>query len=354
LDATDKEGATEELTAFAGEIGFDPADAVGYDEENGAYYIETAVANYDMNVYGTPVTTDENGYYQADINKVADPDEISIFGDVFEITDNFTNQIEISSGEDYIMADVTLFQDMSDAAKADEGDIKTNFLCLFFPIHIVSQQPQYQQQPQYSYQQQSSSVGNAQITYNYYYTTQQSQSYYYNTHTNYNARQQSTSRYVDPIVLDLNGDGIQTTPVSGYFNYDGTEEATAWISGGDGFVVRDLDKNGVISGGSELFGNFGFENGFEALAALDSNGDGAIDKNDAAFDELLVWIDDGNAKTDAGELFTLFELGIASIGTDYASSDYVDENGNAHAQTGSFTKSNGVEYAAIDVWFVVE
>ena len=358
LDATDEEEAIAELTAFAGEINFAAADAIGYDEENGAYYIETAVANYDMNVYGTPVTTDENGYYQADIAKATNPDEISIFGDVFEIAENFSNEITVSAGEDYIMADITLLQDMSFVAQAGEDDIKTNFLCLFFPIFVVSQ-PQHQQQ-QYYYTQQSTqqSVGTAQITYNYYYTTQQqSQGYYYNTYNSCNTQQQQrqqTSRYVDPLILDLNGGGIQTTPVSRYFNYSGAEVATAWISGGDGFLARDLNGDGAITDGSELFGDFGYENGFAALAALDSNGDGVIDKNDPAFGELLVWADDGNAITDAGELFTLAELEITSIATDYQSSGFVDENGNAHAQTGTYTKADGVAYLASDVWFCVK
>jgi hypothetical protein len=47
----------------------------------------------------------------------------------------------------------------------------------------------------------------------------------------------------------------------------------------------------------------------------DSNADGKIDANDGVFSQLRVWRDlDQDGRTDAGELFTLNELGIASIG----------------------------------------
>ncbi|MDD4855914.1 MAG: hypothetical protein PHQ22_10155 [Sulfuricurvum sp.] len=53
---------------------------------------------------------------------------------------------------------------------------------------------------------------------------------------------------------------------------------------------------------------------FEALLQYDENRDGLIDRNDAAYNELRVWMDDNqNGITDAGELKTLQDAGVASV-----------------------------------------
>lgn len=169
-----------------------------------------------------------------------------------------------------------------------------------------------------------------------------------------------------PIVLDLNNNGIETKKIGegAYFDHDGNglRESTAWISGGDGFLVRDLNGNGKIDDGSELFGNYTIlkngeraGNGFEALAELDENGDGIIDKNDSAYSSLRVWQDEnGNGFTEKGELKTLEELGISSIDTGYTSSNKTDANGNKHQQEGSITFEDGSKANATDVWFQVD
>jgi len=103
----------------------------------------------------------------------------------------------------------------------------------------------------------------------------------------------------DPLVLDLNGDGIKTTDVTGltYFDYngDGFYEQTGWIDWNDGLLVMDRNGNGIIDDGKELFGDETIletgqraRNGFEALGELDSNKDGRIDSGDALFSQLRV------------------------------------------------------------------
>lgn len=121
----------------------------------------------------------------------------------------------------------------------------------------------------------------------------------------------------DPLILDLDGDGLElTSGPSTYFdlNADGFAEKSAWTRGGDGFLVRDLNGNGRIDDIGEMFGNAD-TSGFQMLSALDSNADGAVTAADAGFATLRVWVDaDGDGVTDAGELKTLSELGITSIG----------------------------------------
>ncbi|MDF0585064.1 calcium-binding protein, partial [Bradyrhizobium yuanmingense] len=122
----------------------------------------------------------------------------------------------------------------------------------------------------------------------------------------------------DPIVLDLNGDGIQLSALSGsqvHFDFvgDGFKERTGWVSSADGILAIDLNANGVVDNGLELFGS-STQDGFAVLEKADSNGDGVINAQDADFGKLKVWRDlNQNGASDAGELQSLAEAGIASI-----------------------------------------
>ena len=166
-----------------------------------------------------------------------------------------------------------------------------------------------------------------------------------------------------PLVVDLDGDGVETVSVEEgvYFDHDGNgfAEKTGWVSGDDGILVRDLNGDGEINDGSELFGDQTVlsngekaSNGFEALADLDSNHDGVFDGDDEAFGEVMVWQDkNGNGIVDDGELMTLNEAGITSITLDYENQSITDINGNGHNQTGTFVKTDGTNGTITDVWF---
>ncbi len=133
----------------------------------------------------------------------------------------------------------------------------------------------------------------------------------------------------DPLILDLDGTGINTVDVKNgaYFdmNINGTNEKVGWIDKGSGFLVLDRNKDNVINNGLELFGDSTImsngqraKTGFEALADLDSNGDGVIDKNDAGYFDLKVWQDTNiDGTSNENELKSLKELGIVSINLDY-------------------------------------
>jgi hypothetical protein len=65
----------------------------------------------------------------------------------------------------------------------------------------------------------------------------------------------------DPLVLDLDGDGIETTglnasaPILFDSDADGVKTATGWVRPDDGILVMDRNGNGVIDSGRELFGD---------------------------------------------------------------------------------------------------
>ena len=169
-----------------------------------------------------------------------------------------------------------------------------------------------------------------------------------------------------PIVIDLDGDGVETLGLTRYryFDHDanGMQERTAWAGSDDGFLVRDLNGNGRIDNGLEMFGNHTLlsaggvaANGFQALRDIDGNQDGRLDANDAAFAQLRIWRDaNSNGVTDAGELLTLEQAGISAVRTQWQASTFVDTNGQAHGQIGSAVRTDGSDAAAADVWFEVD
>jgi Ca2+-binding RTX toxin-like protein len=123
----------------------------------------------------------------------------------------------------------------------------------------------------------------------------------------------------DPLVLDLNGNGIEfiALPASGAhfdLNRNSFAEHLSWISPSDAFLVGDWNGDGIVNDGSEMFGD-GEHSGHAALAAFDGNGDGRIDSADAVFASLRLWKDaNSDGLTDNGELYTLPQLGVTSIG----------------------------------------
>ena len=170
------------------------------------------------------------------------------------------------------------------------------------------------------------------------------------------------SKQASPVILDLDGDGVETTTIENRTHFDhaadGFAEETGWVGQDDGLLVRDLDGNGMIDSGRELFGSETqlangdkAANGFEALKELDNNHDGVIDALDAAFTELRVWQDaNGDGRTDAGELLTLDEANVQSINLAYSNANTLDPQGNTHKQLGSYTATDGQTRQATDVW----
>ncbi|MBK8208663.1 MAG: hypothetical protein IPK78_00635 [Rhodospirillales bacterium] len=154
--------------------------------------------------------------------------------------------------------------------------------------------------------------------------------------------------------VDLSALGDTTT----YFDMDGDGQAelTAWATGGDGFLTRDLNANGRIDDGTELFGTAGgAEDGFAALRALDSDSDGKITDQDAAWGELSVWLDANmDGVTQAGELHTLSDIGIASISLNATLESDAEIAGNQITHSSTFTTADEQVYGIVDAWFDYE
>jgi T1SS-143 domain-containing protein len=162
----------------------------------------------------------------------------------------------------------------------------------------------------------------------------------------------------DPIVLDLDHNGFALSSidsgVSFDINADGIADKIAWTSH-DGILAYDLNGNGKIDDGSEIFTpdfNGGkFASGVEALASLDTNGDGRIDAGDAAFSDLKIWLDaNNNGISDEGELSSLTAHAVTSISltTDQTGGT---EDGQVVFSEGEFTFADGSTGSFIEVGF---
>jgi hypothetical protein len=172
----------------------------------------------------------------------------------------------------------------------------------------------------------------------------------------------ASANYATPLVLDLDGNGVQTLGLAAGVQFDiratGKAVGTGWVDGHDGLLALDRNGDGRINDGGELFGSATTladgskaQDGYAALAALDSNGDGQITSADSAYGALRVWVDgnsDGVSQTD--ELKTLEQLGIAAIAT-RADNAAAIQNGNIVGLTSSYTSIDGSTHASADVWF---
>ena len=158
----------------------------------------------------------------------------------------------------------------------------------------------------------------------------------------------------DPLVINFgSGDFQLTSLASSQAHYDftgsGFATQTGWIAANEGILILDNGKGGSTVTPDELLGAQSGD-GFEDLAALDSNHDGVIDANDAAFSQLKVWVDQNlNGQLDSGELKSLSDLGITSISLSTTPTN-LTVNGNQVVEQATIT-INGVAHTISEVEF---
>lgn len=168
--------------------------------------------------------------------------------------------------------------------------------------------------------------------------------------------QQVDLKQADPLVLDLEGDGLDLGHAgeAAVFdvNGDGTLDKTGWVRGDDALLVYDRNGNGLLDDGSELFGDQnGAENGFAELSKHDDNSDGRITSKDSIFKALQLYRDmNGNGRVDAGEMTRLNKSGIVSLNLRFLR-ESAKLNGNSLLLRGSFQRADGTTGSMDDVLF---
>ncbi|MCE4052359.1 S8 family serine peptidase [Pseudomonas sp. Au-Pse12] len=175
--------------------------------------------------------------------------------------------------------------------------------------------------------------------------------------------------YVDPLLLDLTGQGVGMTDLQDGVLFDtdhsGTLKRTGWADRSTGILVID-DGSGQIKDVSQMFseyyggrqgvggaaGEVRFKDSFAALASEDADGNGVIDQRDSIWSQLRVWVDgDHDGQSTAGELKTLAELGVTQINLRTESTDGEVRNGSKVLARGSFI-INGMTREALAVDFI--
>jgi len=130
-----------------------------------------------------------------------------------------------------------------------------------------------------------------------------------------------------PIILDLAGHGdfkFLPDPVRFDLHGDGKPMKLRWPGGNVGFLTVDLNGNGIVDNGTELFGDATAlvdqpgqraKDGFVALAQFDKNGDGLIDTRDPIFAKLRLWNDaNQNGVSESGEVDPIAVYDIVALG----------------------------------------
>ncbi len=161
----------------------------------------------------------------------------------------------------------------------------------------------------------------------------------------YVGRRMEMVNFCDPLVINLNGNVAEVSDQKFFFDLDadGEEEAISRLCEDSGYLALDLNGNGKIDDGSELFGTRSGD-GFADLAQYDEDKNGWIDENDSIWDKLKIWIqqEDGTSR-----LYRLEEKGVGAICLQNAATDFTQKNdkGEVNAairSTGIFLYENGM------------
>ena len=145
----------------------------------------------------------------------------------------------------------------------------------------------------------------------------------------------------DPLVVNFAGTAVQLAGHAGQrFRFDldgdGKMENLPLFASSSGYLALDLNNNGKIDSGRELFGP-GTGNGFKELARLDDDGNGWIDANDSRFAQLRVWTP---AAEGAGTLRSLADLNIGALSLAHVATPFA-LRGAGNADLG-VVKSSGI------------
>lgn len=114
----------------------------------------------------------------------------------------------------------------------------------------------------------------------------------------------------DPLVINTGSSPAQlsTERMSFDLNNDGSAEQVPLLAG-SAYLALDLNGNGKIDSGAELFGP-ATGSGFGELAKYDADRNGWIDENDPVFQQLRAWTP---SATGEGSLATLKDRNVGAL-----------------------------------------
>ena len=149
----------------------------------------------------------------------------------------------------------------------------------------------------------------------------------------------------DPLVINFDQNLTELSDQTFMFDIDsdGVEDEISKLVAGSGFLSLDLNDNGIIDDGSELFGTKS-GNGFADLSVYDTDHDGFIDEDDEIFEKLKIMTIDENGQQ---HLYSLKEKNVGAIYLGYAPTEFsinsLEDNSNYGVvrNSGIFLAENG-------------
>ncbi|MBR3305732.1 MAG: VCBS repeat-containing protein [Lachnospiraceae bacterium] len=150
----------------------------------------------------------------------------------------------------------------------------------------------------------------------------------------------------DPLVINFDGSiaDVSDQRICFDLDADGQQDTIAALGAGSAYLALDLNGDGKVNDGSELFGTKS-GNGFADLAAYDADGNGWIDEADPIFSRLKLWVTDADGKE---RLYGLKEKGLGAIclssaDTGFDIKSFEDNSMKARIRkTGIFLYENGM------------
>ena len=148
----------------------------------------------------------------------------------------------------------------------------------------------------------------------------------------------------DPLVINLEGQGLELSDEKYQFDLDndGQKDNVNFATGSSGFLALDLNENGKIDDGSELFGAL-TGNGFAELAKYDEDGNGFIDSGDSVFEKLQFYQKDANGNDSLQSVKDL-NIGAFYLGSQDSPFQVKDSNNDLQAvvrSSGVFINNDG-------------
>ncbi len=149
---------------------------------------------------------------------------------------------------------------------------------------------------------------------------------------------------IDPLLINFDGAIPQLTDEKFSFDIDsdGKSKQISFASSGSGFLALDLNSDGIINNGGELFGPKTGD-GFLELAVYDDDSNNWIDENDEIYDKLRIWTKDEQGND---VLFALGQKGAGAIFLGNVSTLFELKNqentlNGSISQTGIYLKEDG-------------
>jgi hypothetical protein len=149
---------------------------------------------------------------------------------------------------------------------------------------------------------------------------------------------------IDPLVINYAGSAADLSSAKFSFDLDsdGEDDSISFVKSGSGLLTLDLNSDGIVNNGQELFGP-GTGNGFNELAAYDEDGNNWIDENDPVFSTLKIWTRDadGNDYLQVLEAVSVGAIYLASVDSEFNLKDNSNELNGQVARTGIYANENG-------------